>query len=174
MVAVAVPGVAQAQLSHSQTIAYGRAYVHVVKTFGWKAAGCRLIGPRSTCHVAHPSDAAILASTAVLQRYFIPVHYAVRRAGTTVANAPTVNYNVASTGPAYSSNGYCGAYQFDQSTWSSIGMSGSPCGASPAMQDAAAQRLYSQRGSQPWPVCGRHAPDWAAVRQCENGGSYSP
>ena len=76
--------------------------------------------------------------------------------------------------PVVSSGGYCGAYQFDQSTWSSVGMSGSPCGASPALQDQAAQRLYAQRGSEPWPTCGRFIPDWAALRMCENSGSYAP
>lgn len=85
------------------------------------------------------------------------------------------SYDVASTGSSsFPSNGYCGAYQFDYSTWKSIGMPGSPCGASPGTQDEAAQRLYAQRGSEPWPVCGRYAPNWAAVRQCENSGSYAP
>lgn len=174
--AVVVPTTASAQLSHSQTTAYGKAYAHVVHVYGYTAAGCRLIGPRRTCH-GPATDAAILRSTDTLRRMFAPRPVyrpaPARYAGTAVA-APTVNYNIASTGPSYSSNGYCGAYQFDQQTWSSVGMSGSPCGASPAQQDAAAQRLYSQRGSQPWPVCGRYAPNWAAVRQCENSGSYAP
>jgi peptidoglycan hydrolase-like protein with peptidoglycan-binding domain len=52
-------------------------------------------------------------------------------------------------------NGFYGAYQFDQQTWSGLGYSGSPSSASPATQDAAAQKLYSQRGTSPWPVCGR-------------------
>ena len=51
-------------------------------------------------------------------------------------------------------NGFYGAYQFDQQTWESVGGSGSPASASPAEQDAAAQRLMSQRGSSPWPTCG--------------------
>ncbi len=51
-------------------------------------------------------------------------------------------------------NGYYGAYQFDQSTWESVGGSGSPASASPAEQDAAAQRLMQQSGSSPWPTCG--------------------
>lgn len=49
-----------------------------------------------------------------------------------------------------------GAYQFDQQTWESVGGSGSPAAASPAEQDKRAQILYSQRGSAPWPNCGRH------------------
>jgi hypothetical protein len=49
-------------------------------------------------------------------------------------------------------NGYGGAYQFSQSTWSAIGMSGSPSSASPAQQDAA-QRLQAQSGWSQWPAC---------------------
>lgn len=58
------------------------------------------------------------------------------------------------------SNGYYGAYQFDRGTWGAqqknhpeIGSWGS---ASPAQQDAAAGYLYAERGTAPWPVCGRH------------------
>lgn len=59
-------------------------------------------------------------------------------------------------------NGYWGAYQFDQSTWDGVaerhalylrGMK--PSNASPSDQDAMARWLYSERGRQPWPVCGR-------------------
>jgi len=50
-------------------------------------------------------------------------------------------------------NGYGGAYQFSQQTWSAIGMSGSPSSASPAQQDAAAQRLQAQSGWGQWPAC---------------------
>lgn len=48
------------------------------------------------------------------------------------------------------SSGAGGAYQFLPSTWSSLGMSGSPQDASPAQQDQAFQELYSQQGSAPW------------------------
>jgi hypothetical protein len=51
---------------------------------------------------------------------------------------------------------YRGAYQFDLSTWASVGGSGDPAVASPAEQDHRAQVLWSQRGPSPWPVCGRH------------------
>lgn len=68
------------------------------------------------------------------------------------------NYSI--TNP---SGKYRGAYQFDQSTWDSIarrhapGLVGvDPAGASPSSQDAMAQALYSERGSDPWPQCGRH------------------
>lgn len=49
---------------------------------------------------------------------------------------------------------YHGAYQFDQSTWESVGGSGSPSAASPAEQDRRAQMLMEQAGSSPWPNCG--------------------
>jgi hypothetical protein len=50
---------------------------------------------------------------------------------------------------------YRGKYQFDQSTWASVGGTGDPAAASEAEQDMRAQRLYSQAGASPWPVCGR-------------------
>ncbi|MCP3848619.1 MAG: hypothetical protein GY694_00065 [Gammaproteobacteria bacterium] len=53
---------------------------------------------------------------------------------------------------------YRGAYQFDQATWESVGGVGDPAAASPAEQDLRASILYSSRGSQPWPECGRFLP----------------
>ena len=53
-------------------------------------------------------------------------------------------------------NGYYGAYQFDQSTWESVGGSGRPHWAEPVVQDARARLLYARRGWHPWPICGRH------------------
>ena len=50
-------------------------------------------------------------------------------------------------------NGFQGAYQFSQATWSGIGMTGSPGSASPAMQDAAAKKLQAQSGWSQWPAC---------------------
>lgn len=50
-------------------------------------------------------------------------------------------------------NGYYGAYQFNLATWHGLGYPGLPSDASPAVQDAAAQKLYNQRGWQPWPAC---------------------
>jgi resuscitation-promoting factor RpfE len=52
-------------------------------------------------------------------------------------------------------NGFYGAYQFTQSTWSSVGGSGNPASASPAEQDKRAAMLYAREGASPWPVCGR-------------------
>ncbi|TDL95385.1 LysM peptidoglycan-binding domain-containing protein [Macrococcus carouselicus] len=49
---------------------------------------------------------------------------------------------------------YHGLYQFDAQTWRSVGGSGVASQASAAEQTMRAKILYSQRGSQPWPVCG--------------------
>lgn len=58
---------------------------------------------------------------------------------------------------------YRGAYQFDRSTWNSVAerhaprlVGADPAAASPVDQDALALALYSERGSRPWPHCGRH------------------
>jgi peptidoglycan hydrolase-like protein with peptidoglycan-binding domain len=47
-------------------------------------------------------------------------------------------------------NGYYGAYQFDLSTWRSVGGSGYPNDAAPAEQDYRALILYRDRGWEPW------------------------
>ena len=48
---------------------------------------------------------------------------------------------------------YRGAYQFDASTWASVGGTGDPAAASPEEQDARAAELMRRRGTQPWSVC---------------------
>jgi hypothetical protein len=48
-----------------------------------------------------------------------------------------------------------GKYQFDYSTWASVGGSGDPAAAPEAEQDQRAQMLYERSGSSPWPVCGQ-------------------
>lgn len=55
---------------------------------------------------------------------------------------------------AVNAAGYYGKYQFDESTWASVGGSGNPAEASEAEQDYRAAILYSRAGSSPWPVCG--------------------
>jgi hypothetical protein len=53
-------------------------------------------------------------------------------------------------------NGFYGAYQFDLQTWQSMGGSGLPSDAPSWEQDARAQALYSARGDEPWPICGKY------------------
>ncbi|MER7836142.1 ubiquitin-like domain-containing protein [Streptomyces sp. NPDC096040] len=49
---------------------------------------------------------------------------------------------------------YGGLYQFDTHTWQSLGGSGRPQDASAAEQTFRAKKLYTKRGSTPWPHCG--------------------
>ncbi len=64
---------------------------------------------------------------------------------------------------AVSKNGtFRGAYQFNRSTWDSVAsrhfeflVGVDPIDAAPAWQDVMAKALWSERGRQPWPVCGR-------------------
>lgn len=60
------------------------------------------------------------------------------------------NYSIVSA-----SGRYRGAYQFDYRTWAGVGGTGDPAAASPAEQDYRALILLRQRGTRPWPVCGR-------------------
>ncbi|MFD5423911.1 ubiquitin-like domain-containing protein [Streptomyces sp. NPDC127084] len=50
---------------------------------------------------------------------------------------------------------YGGLYQFDNRTWRSMGGRGRPQDAPAAEQTYRAKKLYSQRGANPWPHCGR-------------------
>jgi Transglycosylase-like domain len=52
-----------------------------------------------------------------------------------------------------SGNGYFGAYQFSQATWSDLGFPGVPDQEPPAMQDQAAMKLQAQSGWGQWPAC---------------------
>ena len=59
------------------------------------------------------------------------------------------NYTIVST------NGrYYGAYQFNLTTWRSVGGTGTPTNATPTEQDYRALYLYRMRGWQPW-TCAR-------------------
>jgi len=49
---------------------------------------------------------------------------------------------------------YYGAYQFDLTTWRSVGGTGLPSQATPAEQDFRALYLYRMRGWQPWTCAG--------------------
>jgi len=48
---------------------------------------------------------------------------------------------------------YRGKYQFDQSTWASVGGSGDPAAAPEAEQDQRAATLYQRTGGAAWPNC---------------------
>ena len=50
---------------------------------------------------------------------------------------------------------YRGKYQFDFSTWRSVGGRGDPAAASETEQDRRAAKLYRTAGPGHWPVCGR-------------------
>jgi hypothetical protein len=52
-------------------------------------------------------------------------------------------------------NGFYGAYQFSQSTWSGLGYPSRPDLEPPSMQDQAAQKLQAADGWAPWPACAR-------------------
>jgi LysM repeat protein len=56
---------------------------------------------------------------------------------------------------AVNPSGHEGLFQFDLPTWHSVGGTGHPVNASPAEQLKRAKMLYAQRGSSPWPDCGR-------------------
>ncbi|MFI1764289.1 ubiquitin-like domain-containing protein [Streptomyces sp. NPDC020800] len=49
---------------------------------------------------------------------------------------------------------YGGLYQFDASTWHSLGGSGRPQDATSEEQTFRAKKLYVRRGTSPWPACG--------------------
>ena len=57
---------------------------------------------------------------------------------------------------------YRGAYQFDVPTWDEVAdrhfpwlVGRDPATVEPWWQDAMTRALWSERGSQPWPICGR-------------------
>lgn len=71
------------------------------------------------------------------------------------ANLQAIQQCESGGNPSARSGSYGGLYQFDQQTWQSVGGSGDPAAASPAEQTMRAEMLMQQRGSNPWPVCGR-------------------
>jgi Transglycosylase-like domain len=54
---------------------------------------------------------------------------------------------------ANTGNGFYGAYQFSQQTWTDLGYPGRPDLEPPAMQDAAAMKLQAEAGWGQWPAC---------------------
>ncbi|MFN8040426.1 MAG: transglycosylase family protein [Acidimicrobiales bacterium] len=70
---------------------------------------------------------------------------------------------------------YRGAYQFDLQTWHGMGATGDPIDNTTAEQDYRAQLLYNDRGSQPWPICGRYLDLWNEfLREVGLGGAPTP
>jgi hypothetical protein len=54
---------------------------------------------------------------------------------------------------ANNGNGYYGAYQFSESTWTGMGLPGRPDLESHQMQDQAAMSLQAHGGWGEWPAC---------------------
>jgi peptidoglycan hydrolase-like protein with peptidoglycan-binding domain len=50
---------------------------------------------------------------------------------------------------------YRGKYQFSRATWEQMGGTGDPAAAPETEQDRIAGQLLAQRGTTPWPTCGR-------------------
>jgi hypothetical protein len=57
--------------------------------------------------------------------------------------------------PTATSGKFRGKYQFDLETWKTVGGTGDPAAASEIEQDQRAAILLRQRGTAPWPICGR-------------------
>lgn len=161
--AVSVPGVANAKLSHSEAVKYGRAYGHVVRLHGRQAAGCKLIGPNASCR--RVTDDMVRRSTEVLHRMLAPTprpvyHAAVTYTSTTSSSAPSYSSSSGACGgiTPYSGGGQCWAIPYSIVSCESGGanvsnsqgsgatgyyqlMSGG--GGSKSEQDQAAARLYA-------------------------------
>jgi len=163
LVAVAVPGVAQAQLSHQETTAYGRAYWAVQHRLGPRAAGCKLIGPHASCADSTPSDTAIRKSTDVLHRMLAPPP------APAPAPAPAATHSsttaTSSVTSSYSGGGYSNVPGVPSSFAACVAMRESTNGAgssniygiqgpggqgSLAEQKQAFAQMYAARGTQPW------------------------
>ncbi|MEX5634333.1 transglycosylase family protein [Parafrankia sp. FMc2] len=104
------------------------------------------------------------SSTRSRARTFVPVTALVAAVGGTIAisqpaSAATTweGLRQCESGGNYTTNtgnGYYGAYQFSPNTWRSLGYSGLPHTAPPAVQDEAALKLALRSGFGQWPVCG--------------------
>lgn len=122
----------------------------------WKPAPCHKLRTSlgQLRRLQHPPRYPTLTTTAGASQPPAGVAASVPRA----TGAPLAAIRACESGGSYSTNtgnGFYGAYQFDMQTWQSVGGTGNPAAASPAEQDKRAAILYSQRGSSPWPVCGR-------------------
>ena len=77
-------------------------------------------------------------------------------AGATPTAADWLALRLCESGDNYqenTGNGYFGAYQFSQATWSSLGYPGRPDQEPPSMQDQAAATLQAESGWGAWPYC---------------------
>lgn len=76
--------------------------------------------------------------------------------GQTAAGGVWLQLRLCESGDDYQANtgnGFYGAYQFSQQTWTGLGYPGRPDLEPPAMQDQAAQQLQAQSGWGQWPAC---------------------
>ena len=108
---------------------------------------------------AKPSKAAPALAVAGLSASFVAGDIALLSAGASAATPDDfARLRQCESGGNYAintGNGFYGAYQFDRGTWNGLGYPGRADQASPATQDAAAQKLQAQRGWSPWPACSR-------------------
>jgi hypothetical protein len=155
--------------SHALNV-YSGLYHAVREEHGRRAPGrnIRRLGIVGKDHrVRRASAREIAASTRTLRALRLPLLVAkspaLPPAGVLSAKAPAggVLAQIASCesggdpGAVSASGTFRGKYQFDYGTWAGVGGSGDPAAASESEQDMRAAMLYSRRGAQPWPVCGR-------------------
>ena len=157
--AVLMPGVASAKLSHSEAVSYGRAYAHVRHTLGVRVAGCKLIGPHATCHTV--TDRKVKASTDVLRRMLAPTPSptsVVSGTPQTTAQSPTATYSSSTGGygdvPGVPS-GFAACVATRESSNGAgssniYGIEGGGGSGSLGEQKAAFAQMYQSRGAQPW------------------------
>ena len=117
------------------------------------------VRPRKYARHAKPSKAAPAMAAAGLSASFVAADAAAFATGASAATAEDfARLRQCESGGNYrinTGNGFYGAYQFDRGTWNGLGYPGTANQAPPATQDAAARKLQSQRGWQPWPACSR-------------------
>jgi hypothetical protein len=158
VLAVALPGAAQAQLSQAQNHAYYVAYAHVVQVFGQRAAGCKLMGAQRTCH-GRTTDQQVLNSTDVLHR--IVAAQPIASPASSVSSTPAPSYsNSASYGGGYSDvpgvpSSFAACVAMRESTNGAgssniYGIEGPGGQGSLAEQKQAFASMYAARGTEPW------------------------
>lgn len=172
VVAVPAGAATKSHRSHKPPTLCERAYterMQVIHRHGKRAPGrnvCRYGVKTKGKAARHTTLRERIAYLSALKRmnttipFLVPGPPRVAPAGTATprAGGPFAAIRACESGGNYSANtgnGFYGAYQFDQGTWNSVGGTGNPANASPAEQDKRAAILYAQRGSSPWPVCGR-------------------